>query len=407
MATVFVHLKDSAGNPLTGAAPTLDYWDTNTPGSPAATGVAMTELVGGLGGGYFAVVATTDGREYLGVIDGGASASPRYQAVVFSGETDARIETDVPAILADTAAMQPTVAANLDAQVSTRATQADILSDATPFAGANIDATISSRSDFDETTDPVELLDAGGAAGTSAAELVLDVDAELTTQHGGGSWQGSSLTSQQVRDAMKLAPTAGPPAVGSVDQHLDDIEADTAAIEPLVTANLDTTISSVVAAIGALNDLSQADVQAAMTAQGYTIARAALLDNLDAAISTVTAAIAALNDLSIADIQTAMDNQGYTAVRAALLDNLDSAISLVLSTGGPGPWTTAAAGTGLTPAQAAQLFYVWTWAGADPANKMNFRRAVIGTPGAVFSDDLLVNQEVVQVDNLNATFEQQ
>lgn len=43
------------------------------------------------------------------------------------------------------------------------------------------------------------------------------------------------------------------------------------------------------------------------------------------------AAIAALNDLSQADVQTAMDAQGYTSVRAALLDNLDDQISNVIS----------------------------------------------------------------------------
>ena len=53
----------------------------------------------------------------------------------------------------------------------------------------NIDATISSRSDFNETTDPVELLDSGGAAGTSAAELVVDVTAQVTSDHGAGSYQ--------------------------------------------------------------------------------------------------------------------------------------------------------------------------------------------------------------------------
>ncbi len=35
----------------------------------------------------------------------------------------------------------------------------------------------------------------------------------------------SSLTQQNIRDSMKLAPTAGAPATGSVDLHLDDIEA--------------------------------------------------------------------------------------------------------------------------------------------------------------------------------------
>lgn len=39
---------------------------------------------------------------------------------------------------------------------------------------------------------------------------------------GGGG--GGGLTAQQVRDAMKLAPTAGSPAAGSVDKHLDDIQ---------------------------------------------------------------------------------------------------------------------------------------------------------------------------------------
>lgn len=41
---------------------------------------------------------------------------------------------------------------------------------------------------------------------------------------------GGGLTEQQVRDAMKLAPSAGAPAAGSVDEHLDNIEADTAEI---------------------------------------------------------------------------------------------------------------------------------------------------------------------------------
>lgn len=45
----------------------------------------------------------------------------------------------------------------------------------------------------------------------------------------------SGLTSQGVRDAMKLAPTVGGPAVGSVDQHLDDLIAG----EVLILADTD------------------------------------------------------------------------------------------------------------------------------------------------------------------------
>ena len=139
----------------------------------------------------------------------------------------------------------------------------------------------------------------------------------------------------------------------AVQSVLADVLADTSAIEPLVTANLDATVSSratpadiaaseanILAAIAALNDLSQADVQAAMTAQGYTSARALLLDLLDAAISTratpadiaaseavILAAIASLNDLSQADVQAALTAQGYTTARAILLDFLDVAVS--------------------------------------------------------------------------------
>ena len=113
---------------------------------------------------------------------------------------------------------------NVDAAISSRSTlaQADILSDATPFPGADIDATISSRS----------------------SHTPADVDTTLSASHGAGSWVGTSLTQQNVRDAMKLSPTAGAPSAGSVDEHLDTIEADTAAIEPLVTANLDAAVSS-------------------------------------------------------------------------------------------------------------------------------------------------------------------
>lgn len=80
------------------------------------------------------------------------------------------------------------------------------------------------------------------------------------------------------------------------------------------------------ALIAALNDLSQIDVQTAMTTQGYTTARAVLLNFLDVATSSrsshtpsdvttdmdansvdldaIQALIAALNNLSVADITT-------------------------------------------------------------------------------------------------------
>ena len=101
------------------------------------------------------------------------------------------------------------------------------------------------------------------------------------------------------------------------------------------------------AAILALNDIDIADVQTALDNQGYTAARAPNLDNLDVAVSTrnsvvpmaaatsqtehdaTQAAIAGLNDIDQADVQAALTAQGYTVARAGNLDFLDLAISAI------------------------------------------------------------------------------
>lgn len=69
---------------------------------------------------------------------------------------------------------------HLDADVSTRATQADILSDATPFAGANVDATISSRATpADVSTAETNILAAIAALNNLGQ---ADVQSALTAQ---------------------------------------------------------------------------------------------------------------------------------------------------------------------------------------------------------------------------------
>ena len=78
----------------------------------------------------------------------------------------------------------------------------------------------------------------------------------------------------------------------------------------------------------------------AFSGEADIIAVSTDLANLDVAVSTratpadvtaietsILAAIAALNNLSITDVETAMTNQGYTTARAVLLDNLDALIS--------------------------------------------------------------------------------
>jgi len=48
---------------------------------------------------------------------------------------------------------------------------------------------------------------------------------------------GAALVAgQAVRDSMKLAPTAGAPAVGSIDKHLDDILEDTDELQASIGA---------------------------------------------------------------------------------------------------------------------------------------------------------------------------
>lgn len=92
-------------------------------------------------------------------------------------------------------------------------------------------------------------LDAAGtrdALGMAAADLDTQLDAIL-------EGAGSSLTAQQTRDAMKLAPTAGAPAAGSVDAHLDAIQAQTDTIDDIkaVTDALDVSAVTQVAASAA------------------------------------------------------------------------------------------------------------------------------------------------------------
>lgn len=214
-------------------------------------------------------------RSQVEGIDAGAITAAST-AADFSTEAAADTQTGLTA-QGYTAARAPNLD-NLDATVSSRATPAQVntevdtaLADvrldelvqnaaapATPTANSFIDRITSKDAGqtYDRSTDSLEAIkDSLSGAGPTAAQIADAVWEEAIADHSGtvGSTAealaaaasgGAGLTAQQVRDAMKLAPTAGAPAVGSVDEALDNIEADTAAIEPLVTANLDATVSS-------------------------------------------------------------------------------------------------------------------------------------------------------------------
>lgn len=91
-----------------------------------------------------------------------------------------------------------------------------------------LDAAISTRSDFDETTDPVELLDSGGAAGTSADELVDDVWDEVLTgaTHNVTNSSGRRLrqiSAFVVASGTAQAGTAGTITLAAGESATDDI----------------------------------------------------------------------------------------------------------------------------------------------------------------------------------------
>jgi hypothetical protein len=181
MAEIVAHFTNQ-GVPLVapGNAPTIRVRRTDT-GALVVTDAAMTELGDGNFRYTFVPVATL---EYSVRADGDPTAAgqttaqERYQFGALSGITDERIEADISAILTDTAAIEPLVSTNLDAAVST-------------------------RSDFDEAANPVELLDSGGGAGTSAAELVADVEAQLSGTHGGGSWLGGATVDARLTELWR------------------------------------------------------------------------------------------------------------------------------------------------------------------------------------------------------------
>ena len=186
MATVFVYLESSIGVPLTGASPVLDFWDKSTPAAPT-TGVSMTELTNGIGGGYFADIATTDGREYFAIIDGTVAATVRFHTVSFSGETDARIEVDVPAILVDTDATIPGLIAAVQADTDDIQTRLPA-------------ALVAGRMDSDVAVIQTDAVDADALAADAVAEIqsglatatnVLDASRWV---HGVGGYDGTVLS---------------------------------------------------------------------------------------------------------------------------------------------------------------------------------------------------------------------
>lgn len=373
MAEIVAYFQTSTGAPLTGPAGANipEVLVVRTPADTVAqAAIDMTELVNAPGWYQF-TFPTVDGEEYVWIADGDPAvagqvpATGRYVRGAISGTEVERQEVDIPAILVDTdvtipgliaALNDPTVAAIADGVWDEDIVAAHGAASSAGLLVRALGAAISTRANSPTLAALLAVPDVASATILTAIADWLETSG--TNPHGTGAWDavGAGITPQQVRDAMKLTPTVGVPSAGSVDEHLDTIEGRvdvaTSTRSSHSAADVDTTLTgshgagswttatgfatsadavAILAAISALNDIDIADVQTALTNQGYTAARALLLDNLDAAISSIATAISGLNDLSQADVQSAMTAQGYTSARALLIDNLDATISSVLT----------------------------------------------------------------------------
>jgi len=139
---------------------------------------------------------------------------------------------------------------------------------------------------------------------------------ESITDSGGGG-----LTQQQVRDAMKLAPTAGAPSAGSIDEHVDDILSDTNELQtddiPTTLATLAT--SSALATVDTNVDAILVDTGTDIPATLVTIA-----GYIDTEIATIITNLATV-DAVVDGIQTDLSNgtDGLGALKT-LIDTLDT-----------------------------------------------------------------------------------
>jgi len=121
---------------------------------------------------------------------------------------------------------------NCDTAIQAVYTEADW----SPTKAGYLDAATSSRS----TLTAQQVWEYGTRTLSSFGTLVADAATAVWAAVTRTLTSGGGLTAQQTRDAMKLAPTAGDPAAGSIDAELDDILAATAAFGT-VTLTLGTT----------------------------------------------------------------------------------------------------------------------------------------------------------------------
>jgi hypothetical protein len=317
-----------------------------------------TGVVDVSGNGAYGVASVSVPDNAAGVEWDTGGGSPVYAVEDLEPYRDRdELVTDVNAVLADTDAIDarlPSDPADESLQQASHAqtqadiaalndlAQSDILDDATPFSGADIAAILADTAAIDARlpTDPADQSQVEAAITASESNIRGADNDDLKDI----SDQIDALpTTAAIATDVWSEPVPGTFGVGEAGKVLGDnlnatvssratqaqilndatpfagadvgaILTDTAAIDGRLPSDpADESLQQASHAqtqtdIAALNDLDQADVQAAMTAQGYTTTRAVKLDNLDAPVSSVTADLditnALLHDNGVIDQQT-------------------------------------------------------------------------------------------------------
>jgi hypothetical protein len=266
----------------------------------------------------------------------------------------AAVQSTVDAILTDTGTTLPNTLSGLAtaaALATLQSTCNDILTD----TGTTIPGTLSGLATSAELPTNFSLLkiSAAGIVDAFVRGYVSTLIAETTAGRISGNFDEffdngdnqtvkmvddvggtGSLTQQDIRDSMKLAPTAGAPAAGSIDQALDDIEVDTTIIETATTTNIPATLATLATtanldAVGANVTLILEDTGTTLPA---TLASQASVDAMQLNVTAIlddtgTAIPSTLSSLATAAAVSAM--QGDVT---AILEDTGTTIPATLGT---------------------------------------------------------------------------
>ena len=129
-------------------------------------------------------------------------------------QTDQALVDYSTAKTSDVTSARDSVNANVDA-VEAKVDDIKAKTDQINFTGTDVMATLDGEKVQVSGID-TDVITAASLAQSAVDELTAAIDSVLSAAHGTGAWDGI-ISSQALRDAMKLAPSAGSPDAGSLD----------------------------------------------------------------------------------------------------------------------------------------------------------------------------------------------